>query len=69
MRVFLSPLIGALFFASAAVSATPFSNMFVFGDSLSDNGNLFAATGGVVPFPDYYDQGRFQNGPNYADYL
>ena len=44
----------------AAVAAAPFTGLVVFGDSLSDNGNLFAAVG----FPGFpYYQGRFSNGP------
>jgi phospholipase/lecithinase/hemolysin len=42
------------------------SNLVVFGDSLSDNGNLFALTG--QPQPPYWD-GRFSNGPTYAEQL
>ncbi len=37
-----------------------FSSFWVLGDSLSDNGNLFASTGN--PPPPYFD-GRFSNGP------
>lgn len=40
--------------------AAPFSSLIVYGDSLSDNGNLFAATG-MPPAP--YFQGRVSNGP------
>lgn len=39
-----------------------FSNVFVFGDSLSDQGQLFAATGGMFPPEPFYFQGRFTNG-------
>ncbi|MBD2184924.1 SGNH/GDSL hydrolase family protein [Aerosakkonema funiforme] len=39
-----------------------FSQMFVFGDSLSDDGNLFALTGGAVPPSPPYFNGRFSNG-------
>ncbi|MFO1429639.1 MAG: SGNH/GDSL hydrolase family protein [Candidatus Competibacteraceae bacterium] len=76
----LIPVLGA---------AEPFSNIYVLGDSLSDQGNLYAATfPGVLPCPPtnpqcqalvqfntglpdktYYYQGRFSNGPNYADIL
>ncbi|MGD0629058.1 MAG: SGNH/GDSL hydrolase family protein [Terracidiphilus sp.] len=45
---------------TAIASAGSFSAVFVYGDSLSDNGNLFAATG--YPPPPYYN-GRFSNGP------
>jgi phospholipase/lecithinase/hemolysin len=38
----------------------------VFGDSLSDNGNSYAAVG--LPKPPYY-QGRWTNGYNWVDYF
>jgi hypothetical protein len=40
--------------------------LVVFGDSLSDNGNLFDLIGLPQP-PDW--EGRFSNGPNYAEQL
>ncbi len=42
------------------------SRLVVFGDSLSDNGNLFRLTG--QPAPPYWE-GRFSNGPTYAEQL
>jgi phospholipase/lecithinase/hemolysin len=45
---------------SAAAQATTYSAVVVYGDSLSDNGNLYAATG--QPGAPYYD-GRRSNGP------
>ena len=42
------------------------SHLVFFGDSLTDNGNLFALTGS--PAPPYW-QGRFSNGPTYAEQL
>jgi thermolabile hemolysin len=42
------------------------ARLVVFGDSLSDNGNTFAAVG--LPQPPYY-QGRWTNGPNWVDYF
>lgn len=57
----LSASIAFMFSAfTLAASADSFSAVFVYGDSLSDNGNLFAATG-APPAP-YFD-GRFSNGP------
>lgn len=38
------------------------AKIFVFGDSLSDIGNLFAATGGSYPPSPPYFNGRFSNG-------
>ena len=41
--------------------------MKIFGDSLSDTGNMhFLSTGAIPPEPIYY-QGRFSNGPIWAD--
>ena len=53
---------------SSPVAASVFSQIYAFGDSLSDNGNVFAATGmGFPPAP--YAQGRFSNGPVWAENL
>lgn len=46
------------------------SDLYVFGDSLSDVGNIAAATGGATPPSALgYYAGRFTNGQNYTDYL
>ena len=45
-----------------------FSQLVVFGDSLSDNGNVFAASGNTTPPPPYFE-GVFSNGPVWADLL
>lgn len=44
--------------------------LFMFGDSLSDTTNLFALTGGQLPFtsPPYFE-GRFSNGPLWVETL
>ena len=48
--------------------ALPYTNLFVFGDSLSDVGNDLTITGGAVPGPTSdYPFGRFTNGYNYID--
>ncbi|MBT0960737.1 SGNH/GDSL hydrolase family protein [Denitromonas iodatirespirans] len=44
------------------------SSLVVIGDSLSDNGNVSALTGGAVP-PAPYVGGRFSNGPVAAEYM
>ncbi|HEX4414978.1 MAG TPA: SGNH/GDSL hydrolase family protein, partial [Lacipirellulaceae bacterium] len=46
----------------------PFSNLIVFGDSLSDVGNISYASFKTNPGP-YYADGRFSNGPIYAESL
>jgi phospholipase/lecithinase/hemolysin len=53
--------------------ATSFSALIVFGDSLTDNGNLFTATKAIdlfnpVPQPPNFD-GRFSNGPVSSEQL
>jgi phospholipase/lecithinase/hemolysin len=49
-------------------AAAAYSGLYVFGDSLSDNGNLFASSGGTVPALPYVD-GRFSNGKVAVEYL
>ena len=63
MRYFAT-FAAALLLAAATVPAcaTGFSSIVVYGDSLSDNGNLYAATGGLAPAPPYVG-GVFSNGP------
>src|SRR3954464_8627037 len=51
-----------------AAFAEPFSNLVVFGDSLSDIGNIAQAPLINTPGP-YYWNGRFSNGPVYAESL
>jgi phospholipase/lecithinase/hemolysin len=40
----------------------------VFGDSLSDTGNFYAATGGVITGPPYFP-GHFSNGPVWVEVM
>lgn len=49
--------------------AAPFSQMILFGDSLSDPGNFYAATSNMAPPPPAYWNGHFSNGPVAAEYL
>lgn len=51
---------------SAGAQAAYYSDLFFFGDSLSDTGNVFAGSGGTVP-PAPYFNGRFSNGPVWAE--
>jgi outer membrane lipase/esterase len=61
----------------APVTNVPILSMYVLGDSLSDQGNTFAATTalgaavGQPGLPDslHYFEGRFSNGGNYIDAL
>lgn len=45
------------------------NQLFVFGDSLSDVGNVFHATGRAYPPNPPYFQGRYSNGPVWVEYL
>ncbi|MBE8996896.1 SGNH/GDSL hydrolase family protein [Nostoc sp. LEGE 12447] len=51
------------------VLAKDYDNIYVFGDSLSDIGNVFNATNGIIPPTPTYYNGHFSNGPNWVDYL
>jgi len=63
MRNWVSTLLATVICAGAA-SAAPFTNLVVFGDSLSDNGNAFIGTSGAIPAPPLYTTGRFTDGPD-----
>jgi phospholipase/lecithinase/hemolysin len=78
----LRTIVGLLLmlFGASAFAGEPtvrFRHMFVLGDSLSDQGNLFSATSALadtfnlppIPASDHYYRGRFSNGENYAGLL
>lgn len=48
---------------------TSYDTMVVFGDSLSDNGNLYRYSLGYLPASPPYYKGRFSNGPLWVEYL
>ena len=52
-----------LTFGAPAPAAVTYSRIYAFGDSLSDAGNDYVASGGVLPDPLIYSDGRFSNGP------
>jgi phospholipase/lecithinase/hemolysin len=54
---------------AAVTVGRPVGNLVIFGDSLSDTGNTTLGTGGSLPNPDLYYQGRFSNGPIWVDAL
>ncbi len=62
----------ALAMASFAIAANagagaPFNNIVFFGDSLSDNGNLYAYDLGFLPKSPPYYQGHFSNGTVWSE--
>lgn len=60
-------LVGLLALSLGAFAAN-YNGVVVFGDSLSDNGNLYNFLGKLYPPPPYW-HGRFSNGPVAAEYL
>lgn len=48
--------------------AQTFSQLYVFGDSLSDNGNLYALTNQYLPKAPYFN-GRYTNGLVWSEFL
>lgn len=66
---FAALTVAAALAAAGSASAQSYNRLVVFGDSLSDNGNLYAATGGAQPPAPFYWQGRFSNGPVFTELL
>jgi phospholipase/lecithinase/hemolysin len=62
----------AAFAISLGVACTPasaaYTSIFAFGDSLSDAGNLFSESAGMIPLAPYAD-GHFSNGPTWVEDL
>jgi len=64
---------GMALHSADALAAAPFTSVYVFGDSLSDGGNIFLASGGTtgpdptsntfIPSAAYSPSGVFSNGP------
>jgi len=50
-------------------SGQKIDNIYVFGDSLSDDGNIYHATGNTVPPSPPYYQGKFTNGQVWVETL
>ena len=70
IRVLAAGAALALLAVSPALAVSSYSNLYVFGDSLVDAGNVSVVTGGTTPNPaqGYYN-GRFSNGPVASDAL
>jgi thermolabile hemolysin len=63
-----SLVLGILLLAPISVFGASFDTVVAFGDSLSDNGNLYALDPSRVPAA-YYWEGRVSNGPVWVEYL
>ncbi len=73
LRLLASSLALVSLLAASAGHAASFTSFWALGDSLSDDGNLYAATsdapdGPTPPSPPYYE-GRFSNGPVWAEHV
>ncbi|EKD53814.1 MAG: hypothetical protein ACD_60C00149G0013 [uncultured bacterium] len=58
-----------LLFCCTKIYADPIKHIIFFGDSLTDNGNLYNHVFKLMPKDPPYYQGRFSNGPTWAEYL
>ena len=69
-RIWVLTVATFLGLASLTASATTptYDNIYVFGDSYCDVGNIFVATGGAEPAAPYFN-GRFSNGPIWLDHV
>ena len=54
---------------SSYIFSAQLQNIVIFGDSLSDNGNFYRYTQNKVPHSPTYYEGRFSNGPVWAEHL
>jgi phospholipase/lecithinase/hemolysin len=72
-RIFLAIALTFLAFMTSVVFSAqqpePINELYVFGDSLSDVGTVFRATGGMYPPNPSYFQGRYSNGRVWVEYL
>lgn len=83
MRKYFVGWVAAIALSMPVAASAGFSNMYVLGDSLSDNGNLYNWTdapnpvtgGNPIPVTDFgpisplYATGRFENGKSYSELL
>lgn len=65
----LASLLGMILSISTCFANKTFDSMVIFGDSLSDNGNLYRYMWGYLPLSPPYFEGHFSNGPIWAEHL
>jgi phospholipase/lecithinase/hemolysin len=66
-RHILRAACAAVAIAGGAIQAFAYNDVVVFGDSLSDVGNVYGASFGLVPASPPYYQGHFSNGPIWVE--
>lgn len=71
VRLAAALIVGGTSAITLPAHAAPFSDLVIFGDSLSDTGNLNLFTGGAFPDPGDgpYFGGRFSDGPLWVETL
>jgi len=68
-KIFLVLFVCFLFPFTVYAKNTAYDHVVFFGDSLTDNGNLYSFDLGVMPKSPPYDAGRFSNGSVWADMI
>lgn len=73
-KIFLLVFLAVLSFIMTAFvpsiyGVNKINQLYIFGDSLSDTGNIYRATGGAYPSSPPYFQGRYSNGLVWVEYL
>jgi phospholipase/lecithinase/hemolysin len=67
--VFVALVAFAILSTTSPANAGAYSNVFVYGDSLSDTGNIYTVSMHTIPQSPPYYKGRFSNGPLAVEYL
>ena len=62
-------LVATAIYTASAQALPTFNELYVFGDSLSDTGNLFALSNQQIPPQTRYFSGQFSNGPVWIEEL
>src|ERR1700739_4767223 len=67
ISAFLLFFAGVLSLSASAENTPSYNKIVIFGDSLSDKGNLYKATMNKMPKSPPYYKGRFSNGLTWSD--
>lgn len=66
-RIVFCAVASALVLGLTSAASAGFTDFYMFGDSLSDVGNMSIISGGTIPDPNIYWNGRLSNGPVAAE--